>query len=305
MSFMCLICDKQFFNARGLVSHIRQIHKLTSNQYYDKYLKKEDDGICKCCGDITYYDDITAGYRTFCSLKCSAISDQVRLGYKNTCMNRFGDVTPMRNNTIKLKLQKTFQENWGCDNPNQSEIIKEKKRKTFQENWGCDNPNQSEIIKEKKRNTCFARFGGPNPSSSLIVNKKQRVSAIKRVERQNLNGEPLMPNIGEMERDCLNELENNIGIKLIRNSHEFAYNIGRFPDGHIPELKLDIQFNELHHYKDKECTIENENTIQTTLDLASVGHIVFNISYYDWVNKKNSVIINLKKLIDILLIGIN
>jgi hypothetical protein len=43
--------------------------------------------------------------------------------------------------------------------------------------------------------------------------------------------------------------------------------------------------------------IESENTLQTTVDLASCGYIVFNISEFDWKNNKDQVIDRFQNLI--------
>jgi hypothetical protein len=108
----------------------------------------------------------------------------------------------------------------------------------------------------------------------------------------------LMPAIGLVERECLNELQKHTSFKIIRNDSSFRYIVGRYPDGHILEIKLFLQYNEKHcHYKDKFCKIENKNTIQTTLDLASAGYLVFNISEFDWKNNKEKVVLDFKELI--------
>jgi hypothetical protein len=51
--------------------HVFILHKIVSKDYYDKFLKKDNEGICKVCGNPAKYKNITEGYREFCSTVCS------------------------------------------------------------------------------------------------------------------------------------------------------------------------------------------------------------------------------------------
>jgi len=106
-----------------------------------------------------------------------------------------------------------------------------------------------------------------------------------------------MPNIGKLERSCLNEFQNIFQIDIIRNDSSFRYMIGRIPDGHIPKLKLFIQFDEQFHFSDRECKIYKQNDIDCTLQLASLGYIVFRVSELDWKNNKEIVINQFKNYV--------
>lgn len=64
----CLICHKNHKNQQSLSGHIRTIHKLTKKEYYDTYLKKENEGLCKLCGNETTFRG--SHYLTYCSNDC-------------------------------------------------------------------------------------------------------------------------------------------------------------------------------------------------------------------------------------------
>ena len=70
----CEICKQDTFpNIRSLSLHIASQHTGTNyKEYYDEYLKKPDEGICKCstCTNETKFIGITKGYREFCSVRC-------------------------------------------------------------------------------------------------------------------------------------------------------------------------------------------------------------------------------------------
>ena len=49
----CKICNKEINSYTGLASHINKIHKISTKDYYIKYLKQENEGICPVCGKDT------------------------------------------------------------------------------------------------------------------------------------------------------------------------------------------------------------------------------------------------------------
>lgn len=64
----CKICGEK---ALTLGCHIKK-HGISEREYFDKFLKKEKDGICKTCGGQTLYAKWK--YNDYCSLECRPIS---------------------------------------------------------------------------------------------------------------------------------------------------------------------------------------------------------------------------------------
>lgn len=73
---ICAICNKKFETIKSLQTHISHGHKINSKVYYDKYLKKEKEGICYC-GKKTNYKSMSVGYHIYCSIKCQSNSKKV------------------------------------------------------------------------------------------------------------------------------------------------------------------------------------------------------------------------------------
>lgn len=69
--YKCKICSCKFEKIKSLQSHISQTHKITSKDYYDRYLKMNDEGICYC-GNKTNYKNMNLGYHKYCSTKCQS-----------------------------------------------------------------------------------------------------------------------------------------------------------------------------------------------------------------------------------------
>ena len=87
---ICQICGQEV-NIKGVTLHLRK-HKISSKDYYDKYLKKENEGICMFCKKSTEYIGITKGYRIGC---CP----------KHTSLIKYGVNNPAKSNIVKEKVK--------------------------------------------------------------------------------------------------------------------------------------------------------------------------------------------------------
>ncbi|MGM9968820.1 MAG: hypothetical protein ACI35S_00320 [Anaeroplasma sp.] len=93
----CKICDKCFEKIGNLAKHVR-LHNLTTKDYYDKFLKKENEGICLNCGKETEFYRISCGYKKYCCRTCSCIHlTPIR---KLTMLNKYGAETTLGKNSI-------------------------------------------------------------------------------------------------------------------------------------------------------------------------------------------------------------
>lgn len=59
---VCEICNKRFKNRAGLSRHVLNLHNIQPKEYYDKYLKKDGEGICPITGEKTDFKNLTEGY---------------------------------------------------------------------------------------------------------------------------------------------------------------------------------------------------------------------------------------------------
>ena len=175
---ICQICNKECKNNIGLSSHIRS-HDIPSGGYYDKYLKKENEGICLECGKETKFINIQKGYRHYCSLKCSSNSNDIKIKKEKTCLKRYGFLSPLENTEIKEKIKNTNIKRYGVDNPNQNKEIIEKRKRTI----NCkinNNINYKKDINLKRSTTNLKKYGVDNPSKSYIIRESISDSHLKR-----------------------------------------------------------------------------------------------------------------------------
>jgi hypothetical protein len=239
--------------------------------------------------------------------------------YHSTCLKKYGVKSATQLSSVKEKIKKTTIDRYGVESINQVKNIKEKKRLTYRKNYGVDNPFQSEKVKKKHRKTCLDKYGVENVSQIPEVQLKKektclknygvktffltkdglkntRINAIKHVESQKLNGEPLMPRIGFDERDCLNELQKHTSLTILRQDPRFKESIGRFPDGYIEELNLVILFDESFHFEDYECTRLNQNSLLESENYQSLNCIIFRINQIEWLENSSNIINNFKNI---------
>lgn len=62
---LCKICNKDLGNSY-LGNHIKNIHKISYKEYYDSYLKSDNEGFCKICKKETEFINLSNGYKSYC-----------------------------------------------------------------------------------------------------------------------------------------------------------------------------------------------------------------------------------------------
>jgi hypothetical protein len=75
----CEICNKTFNRIQSLGSHFVQLHKISKEEYYLKYLTKSiPRHLCGICGNPTRFQNLIVGYGRFCSGVCAGKANKFR-----------------------------------------------------------------------------------------------------------------------------------------------------------------------------------------------------------------------------------
>lgn len=155
----CLICDAEISpNGASFKCHLSKVHSLTIKDYYDKYLKKPDEGICPVCKQQTKFNSIRKGYGKYCSVECKR---KVWYDtYKETCLKKYNCENAFQSEQIKYKIRRKNVEKYGEEFPNRfsGNRFNETMTKKYGNGWIKD-------ISKKGQDAFKEKYGVTNPSN--------------------------------------------------------------------------------------------------------------------------------------------
>lgn len=211
----CLICENEYNDICSLAKHIVRTHKITSNEYYDRYLKKENEGICIECGNKTCFLSLGRGYREFCSKICQGKSSVVKQRIKNTNIKKFGVENPFQSNIIKEKIKQTCLERYGVENPSMSEDIKNKKEEKSINKYGVRCTLEAVEIKEKSKQTNIEKYGVENPLQLDFIKDKYKQTCLEKYGVENIS------KLSKTREKAKNTMFERYGTKYYSSCNEF------------------------------------------------------------------------------------
>ena len=181
-NFECKICGREFKNLNSFANHISRTEKITSKNYYDKYFKKEHEGICYC-GKETKFFNMTKGYQQYCSKKCSSNSEiniEKKLKkYKQTCLNKYGKEHYTQTNECKDKIRKTNLKKYGETTNLKTDFCKQKIKETCLKKYGEEHYSKTNEYKEKVKNTSLKRYGKTSYTKTEECQNRKKQTFLK------------------------------------------------------------------------------------------------------------------------------
>ena len=255
---ICDICNKEFKTYVGLSCHIRQSHNMTSQDYYNKYIRKEGEGFCNVCQKPTSFRNFHIGYSRFCSKKCIQNSEETKNKIQQTCLDRYNNKNVYASEYGKQKCRETWLENLGVENPFQSEKVKGKIKQTNLERYNSEYSFQSKEIKDKIKNTKEERYGDSNYNNIEKAKKTnlERYGVDCVLKREDV---VKLKNSEEIKKKQYNTKKKNNSFNSSKPEKELETKLRKiFPDlktqyesdvypfhcdYYIPELDLYIEYN--------------------------------------------------------------
>jgi hypothetical protein len=144
LTVSCELCDSKFKKIGGLAKHIWQKHDYISiKSYYDKYLKKESEGICPVCFVETSFSTLENGYHKY-HRECISKDKEFRTQIENICLEKYGVKNVTQVPEFITKSQETLFSKTGYRHALQVPEIKEKA--VVGENNSNWNPNREEVF---------------------------------------------------------------------------------------------------------------------------------------------------------------
>lgn len=190
---ICKICNEMFSTSNMLSRHISKVHNISKQEYYDKYLKTDTDGICLNCGKHTKFKNITSGYFKYCCVKCAQNDKTTIEKREHTTMQKYGSknirnsdhyvkktkLTKIaryndENYNNRSKAKETCLKKYGVENPFQSDEVKNKIKQTNLVKYGVENILKLNSTIEKIKSTNLQRYGYEWPQQNPDIRKKQQ-----------------------------------------------------------------------------------------------------------------------------------
>lgn len=185
----CCICKKEF-GVKGFPEHLKRRHKLTSQEYYDMYLKTESDGKCIQCGKETDFLSVSLGHKKHCCAKCAAKTGSQK--FQETCLRKYGVNTPFKSDEIKDKIKKTNLEKYGAENVFASEYGKQKMKETNLEKYGVEYVSRSKEIRAKANKTNLEKYGAENVYASEYGKRKIKETNLEKYGYEHATSSPII-----------------------------------------------------------------------------------------------------------------
>jgi len=263
--FICEECNITFKSIIGLSRHVCFLHNL--KEYYDKWVKDKNEGLCKICGKETFYRGWYRGYNKTCSEICENKqrkityvekygvdsvfkSVEVRNKGKQTCKKRYND----ENYNNRTKCNETFLLHYGS-HPFRNEQIKKQIVNTNILKYGCEYPTQNSSVKEKSKQTNLKKYGVEKPNQNKDILEKAQKSALSVKQYKNTD----IWYQGSYELDFLEkyydeypDIERGPTIKYELDGKNKVY----YPDFYIPSLNLIIECKNSYHANIRKISIE-------------------------------------------------
>jgi hypothetical protein len=192
MGIFCKVCETEtiYDTSRAFLgNHVIKEHKISIQEYYDKYFKKEKEGICESCGQPTKFIKFSQGYRRFCSTRCSTSADTTLDKAKKTYYEKTGYEHNMRNpNHLDIR-KKSNLETYGVEWTTQLKEQVIKSEATKLKRYGSESYNN----REKSRLTCLEKYNVDNVSKLdsikekiSIMSKQNSASSLEKSRNTNL-----------------------------------------------------------------------------------------------------------------------
>ncbi len=153
--YVCKICGKRT-NRLGM--HLRNQHNIFENnhkEYYDKFLKKPNEGYCAVCGKETAYQSVLIGYKKFCCASCAMKSEETLKKMRDTFMKNQNIEGEYTIEEYKEARQKHILEK----DPDFYKKMGKKVHESFKRNTGLNSTFQLEKTKESAKKTNLERHG--------------------------------------------------------------------------------------------------------------------------------------------------
>ena len=178
----CKICKEEFKNFRSLTWHLKKDHEIDQKSYYDKYLKIENDGICKNCGRATEFRRLDQGYGKYCCSDCQRIGGVK--AWRKTMNEKYDGGYFVGSQEGRKIMKERSLEHYGTEYIWQAEEVKNKRSETMLKNHGVEHTMQNsefkKIAKEHRESTNLKRYSVKHNWASKTLREQRTIQNLFR-----------------------------------------------------------------------------------------------------------------------------
>ena len=194
---ICKECNRSFLKKDGLSKHINLIHSGTKI-YYDKWIKKEEEGICKICKKEAKFINMFQGYSYVCENKeclhtfkynnlyqgmikkygsyCSVYVPEIKEKQEQTCTKKYGSKSPLKSKRVRQKIEQTNLKKYDNANPLGNKGIQQQCKQTKLKKYGDENFTN----RKKAKETNLKKYGVESPLQSKEIREKGKITCVEK-----------------------------------------------------------------------------------------------------------------------------
>jgi hypothetical protein len=252
--FICEECGKTYNTKRGLGLHIKHKHYNDKKEYFDKWIKDQNDGICITCGEETPFNHQWNRYEKNCSRDC--IKKYNYNQTKDGNLKKYGVKNQFQRKEITSKIKEIKIEKYGIPHSIH------KTRETLLKRYGVDNPSKLEWVKQKisvsnkkcslealqkRKNSVHNKYGVENIMQNKSIFEKSQKTRFLRKKFKDTD----VFYQGSYELDFLEkfydkiDIENGPSIPYLFEGNLHVYH----SDFYIPSLNLVVEIKNSYLFK--------------------------------------------------------
>lgn len=243
----CKICNRSFKSTRGLFGHVTQKHNILTKDYYDMYIKAENEGHCKMCGKNTTFYNGSIGYLKHCSASCSSKDPEVQQKLEQTNIDKYGVKRPYAFNSDLYK--ENLLSKYNVDNIAKDIETKNKIKLTNQIRYKGTGWSSKELL-AKYQQTCLSKYGAINGQGGIGLQHTKETN----LSKYGYTNVAQVPSIKQkirstlLKRNKISSYELYFSSKLDELNIDYIveYKDDRYPyfcDFYIPKLDMYIELN--------------------------------------------------------------
>lgn len=207
---------------------------------------------CPICGKNLKYIKVkndAIEFSKYCSSSCYNSTESRKLAvikFKNTCLDKYGETTPLKNEKIKNKIKQTCLEKYGVRWASMSKEVKDKSEETCLKKYGVKHIGQSKEIHKKAEQTCLEKYGSTNPWSSSVIKDKIRQTCLEKY------GVPHIWCSPDIRKEIAITLKNKYGDEIYWKTKDFKE---KFKENNINKFGYDypMKSNVIQNKYKKTC----------------------------------------------------